>query len=235
MAAIEVGNGSISTSLSPLNVTPETPSSNSVILVAVAITGATASVTGITGGSATYVQVASGSSSNKRLELWIGYNYGNSYPSSISVYTTSSSLYKAVAARTLMISGDASSMAVASSASSATGSSTSAVAPSLVPATGDIMFVAVARENTADSSARTSTGNVYVGNLSIDGSSGKGVEAMWCQATSATSSSVTWTLTGASSDWVTAQFIWSPGVLATGTGAVAKGLDTATADNASSY
>lgn len=214
------------------------PGPQSYVLVAVAINSTAFSITGITAGTGTFVRAAAINSSARRLELWVGYNFGTSAPSSITVTRGAGSAQLAYATRTVDVLADCTVAPTFTATAGTVATSTSADPGSLTPAVGDLLFSAVMiSSTTADSTARTHTGNVYLQNDNVEVPSAPlaRVETGWCEAIAAVASKEVWTL-GASVEWAAIQVKWTPPAPPTPAAALLlKGMTTQAADAASPY
>jgi hypothetical protein len=225
------GNGTTVT----VTVSPSTPTTQSYVLIAVGISTATNTVTGITGGTGTFARLTSTTSANRTLEMWIGYNFGNSAPTSFVITRTSGTADMVCVAEVVDVQADVTGAPAPTASTANTATSNSADCGALTPAVGDLMFADVVMASTsADSTARTHTGNTYMNNGSSETGSTR-VECGWGQATAAVSSTEVWTL-GSSVEWAARQVIWTPAAAPAAAAAlVVKGLDTAALDAASSF
>jgi hypothetical protein len=211
------------------------PGPQSYVLVAVVLSNNSISVTGITGGTGTFVLAATISSAGgRRLELWVGYNFGSSAPTSIVVSRGAGTFNAAVVARTIDILADTT---VAPTFTASTGNTATSTAPDtglLTPAVGDILFAAhIEGTGVPGSTARIHTGNSYLQNTGAVLTNVR-VETGWCEAVAAVASKEVWTVT--SVEWAAIQAKWTPPASPTPTSALLlKGLTTQAADAASSY
>lgn len=209
------------------------PTAQSYVLVAIGLSQLTFSVTGITGGTGTFVRLTSTTSATRALDLWVGYNFGTSVPSSITIARQLGTSDVVIVAQVIDVYGDLTSAPSPTASTANTATSTSADSGSLTPAVGDMLFAATVKASTSASTARTHTGNTYLNNTSASTGS-TSVECGWGQATAATSSKEVWTVS--SMEWAARQAMWTPAAAPAATAAlVTKGLDTAASDAASSY
>jgi hypothetical protein len=237
MASESRGTAVAQNSGSPITVTGvANPGPQSYVLVAVAIAGNTSPVTGITGGTGTFVLAAAinTAGSLRRLELWVGYNFGNSAPSSIVVTRATTGVNTAAVVRTIDVSYNTTS---APTFTASTGNAATSTAPdtgSLTPAVGDILFAAdLVATGVPTSTARLHTGNSYLQNTGAAFSNVR-VETGWCEAAAAVPSSEVWTVT--SVEWAAIQVKWTPPAAPAPTSAILlKGMTTQALDAASSY
>lgn len=222
---------SATTTLSGMNI----PTQQSIILVAVAISITTSTVTSITAGTGTFTRLTSTTSANRTLEMWIGYNFGTSAPTSMVTTRSAGSAHFVLAAQIIDVYADVTAAPSPTASTANTATSNSADSGALTPAVGDMLFAAVVIASTsADSTARTHTGNTYIYNTGTEISSTR-VECGFSQATAASSSKEVWTL-GSSVEWAARQVMWTPAAAPAASAAlVVKGLDTAAADAASAY
>jgi hypothetical protein len=215
------------------------PGPQSYVLVAVAINSTAFSVTSITAGTGTFVLVAAINSTGRRMELWVGYNFGTSAPSSITVNRAAGTAQVSFITRTIDLLADCTTAPTFTATAGTVATSASADTGSLTPAVGDLLFAAVLiSSTTADSTARTHTGNAYLQNNNaneITIAPLSRLETGWCEAVAAVASKEVWTL-GASVEWAAIQVKWTPPAPPTPTPALLlKGMTTQAADAASSY
>lgn len=215
------------------------PGPQSWVLVVASIGGATFSVSSVTGGTGTFVKLGSVNSANRRLELWLGYNFGQSAPATVTVNRTAGTVTGAYAARTFDVLGDTSvAPAFAANAGTANAGSAAADSGSLTPAVGDLLVAAVVMaSNVADSTARTHTGHAYLNNTGVESSATPLIRAEfgYAEALAAVASSEAWTL-AASVEWAAIQVKITPPAPPTPTAALLlKGATTQAADAASPY
>lgn len=203
--------------------------SQSYVLVAVGINSTTIAVSSITGGTGTFVKVAGAISASSSLELWVGYDFGTSYPTSATITRGAGTATMTTVSRTIDVYGDCSQAPSATASTAGTGTGTTADSGSLTPAVGDILFTGLVLASTsADSTAQTHTGNTYLNNTGAELSSVR-VECAWCEAAAAVASSESWTI--GSTTWAAVQAKWTPPAApAASTAWVYKGRDLASLD-----
>lgn len=240
--AYERGQAQGSSTSTPVTVSVSSfsPTANSYVLVAVDINSATHEVTSITGGTGTFVRgvkLVGTDNATYTLELWVGYNFGTSLPTNITINRTAgASIRMNATCRTIDIYADTtqapSFTASAGNIQGVTGNLT-ADSNTLTPAAGDILFAGVAAQGTSPSNTRTHTGNSYTYNKSVI-TGAPWLESCWCEAVSAVSSKEVWNLS-ATNYWVAVQVMWTPPDVSGSPSAawVAKGRDSAADDTES--
>lgn len=211
------------------------PGPQSYLLVTVGVGTSTNTVTGITCGTGTFVRAGFINSANRRLELWVGYNFGTGWPTSITVTRDAGTSSLACVAHTIDVLGDTTTAPSFTVSAGTTATSASADSNTLTPAVDHIFFAGlVIASTTADSTARTSTGNTYLNNVGVETTALR-TEASWGEARTAVSSKLVWTL-GSSVEWAALQASWAPGAPPTPTAAILlKGHPTYALDQASVY
>lgn len=182
----------------------------------------------------TFVLLGAVNSASRRVELWVGYDFGTSAPTSVVITRTAGTINTAVTVRVVDVLGDTPVISPIASAGS-TDTTAAADSGSLTPAVGDMLFAAtVLASTTADSTARVSTGNAYRDSAGAELTNTR-VEAAWCRAVAAVPSSLAWTL-ATSVEWAAIQAKWTPPAPPTPTAALLlKGMTTAALDAASPY
>jgi hypothetical protein len=212
------------------------PGPQSYVLVVVGTNAPTITVTGVapTSGPGLFVQLAAINSAGKRLELWVGYNFGSTPPTIITV-TRSAVGNSAVVLRVIDVLTDATIAPIPTASTGSTATSTTADSGTLTPAVGDILIAAaLMASTTADSTARTHTGNNYLQNTGSELTTLR-IETGWCEVIAAVASKEVWTL-AASVEWAAIQVKITPPAAPTPTAALLlKGLTTQAADAASIY
>lgn len=236
MAALERGTASNNGTTTPQTVTlSNVPGRQSYVLVVVGLNALGISVTSITGGTGTFVKLGSGESASQHLELWLGYNFGTSAPTTITVTRPAGSTAMATHARVIDLLADASTLPSYSVNSPTTGTGTSIDSGSVTPAVGDLLFAANLQANNSSSSARTHTGNTYLQNSGVTYAGSMRAETGWCEAAAAVASKEVWTI-AISAAWVGLQAAITPPAPPSPTSAILlKGLTTQALDAASAY
>jgi hypothetical protein len=224
----------VTTASQVLTVPP--PGPQSYLLVSVVTNDPAVTITSITGGTGTFVRATFVNTAATRLELWVGYNFGQSAPTSITI-TKSLGAPSGMnyVFRVIDVLADTSVAPTFTVSTSNTATSTAPDSGVLTPAVGDILMAAcVINSNAGSSTARTHTGNAYLQNTGANYGVVVRTEMGWCEAVAAVSSKEVWTIP--SFLWAAVQVKWTPPASPTPTSALLlKGLTTQAADAASSY
>jgi hypothetical protein len=224
----------VSTSANPTVITGiSPPGPQSYVLLALSWAASPASTTGVTAGTGTFVQLDVQSSAGRKVELWLGYNFGTSRPTSVSIARTAAGTALQAYARVIDVLADTSLLPTFSTVK-ATGTSTAPDPGLITPSVNDIMFVGLVVGAIATPTARASTGNSYLDSVSQAGAvTYQGF--VWCEAKAAVPTTSAWTL-ATSTDWAAIQVKITPPAPPTPTAALLiKGLTTQAADAASAY
>jgi len=194
-------------------------------------------VTSITASSGTFIKLGHRTADvgTFREELWLGYNFGNGNPTTLTVNRAAGGGNMGIIARVIDIDGNAAILPTFNTATSS-GSSTSGNSGSITPPVGDILVAGLAMNSlTADSTARAHTGNAFWMNTNAEGISGIRTEMGWGLAQAAVSTSETWTL-AATTPWAGIIASITPAAPpAPGVAKLVKGHTTAVLDASSPY
>jgi hypothetical protein len=197
-----------------------------LLLIAVGMTANANTVSSIvesSPGSGTFTQLSAVTSTNRALALWLGYGFSG-YGVTFTITTTGTALCYAYHHLSSDLAWGSAPSVASSTANS--GTSTSASTNAVTPTAGNLLAAALIMESTtADSTARTHTGNTFWTNLGSEYSTtATRIELAWGLAPNAVSTSEAWTL-GSSVNWAaTLDSITPPaGALTTATGRLVKG------------
>lgn len=238
MLWVNRGAGSGSSSASSASQTPATGpfKANDLVAWAIGQDVAAATVTGIAcdNGSGSFLELVTGSATARSLAIWIGYGFSGD-PAAVTI--TCSQAGFAYVRHHLTTDLDWTGWTPSVDAAAwATGSSQTGLTSGLVSALGDILFTAlVMPSTTADSTARTHTGNTFLFNTGgeFTGTATR-VEFGFCPEVKSTASTTeSWAL-GSSVAWAAALArVRPPATLITASAAkVVKGRATLTLDDA---
>jgi hypothetical protein len=238
MRVINRGTATSTSNSTTCTVTPPVPSANSYVLFSVGCATSALVVTGVTGTNGTtgyFTRLGSATNSAVSVETWLGYGFDSTYPSTFLFRRSAGTVNWTVTARTIDIFGNCFVVPSSTGCTSATGTSASAAAPVLTPATGDVLFASYAVPSTSvDPTSWVSSGNIYFDNFGEE-ISGVRTGQVYCDAYTGAASSVYWNLAG-SSAWASIHSTWSVSAASgAATAGVVKGLDTSVDDEASSF
>jgi hypothetical protein len=221
------------TTISFTNVPPPGPQSYVIVVVGIA---SSAAVTGVVAGTGTFVFAGAVNAPGlgKRVEIWLGYNFGTSYPTTVTVTRTGTGTNNVGVVRVLDLFANTSTAPTIAANAGSTATSTTADSGSVTPAVGDLLVVARVSANTVSTSSRTHTGSSYV-NPAGAAVTATLVDFGYAEALAAVASSESWTLTS-SGEWAAIQVKITPPAPPTPTAAILlKGLTTQALDAASAY
>lgn len=210
------------------------PGPNSIVLVAYDVSSNLA-VSGITSGTGTFISAGTINDGTRRLELWVGYNFGTSYPTQFTLTRAAGTPGgESLCWYVFDILGDATTAPTVSASAGGTGTGTAADPGAITPAVDDILITAAANSSNIGVSSVTLTGNPYgyAENESIT----PALYTVVGIATAASSSKavVNWS---SSATWLAIQAKITPGATppTPPTSQFPRGLNTDSLDQASSY
>lgn len=183
----------------------------------------------------TYVRAARMAGAARAVELWVGYGFGSTRPTSVTV-SGSPALGSTGSAAAIVVDtpGDTSVAPAFTVSAGGTGTGASADPGALTPAVGDLLFAGSMHTDSGSASGRTATGNVYPMAATL-GTNGNNVDIAFAEAANAVSTTLAWAITTGFS-WAAIQVRWTPPAPpAADPGLLTKGLDTAALDAASAY